>query len=105
LGDDAGTVKKATPRSKTAGIDITVKVIPRSTRPGIVGWEGDVLKVKVGAAPVEGLANKALVALLADKLRIRKGRVQIVSGRSSRTKTVRIEGFSARELRSALAAS
>jgi uncharacterized protein (TIGR00251 family) len=103
LGDDTGTVKKATPRSKTVSTDITVKVIPRSTRPGIVGWESDVLKVKVGAAPVEGLANKALVALLADKLRIGKGRVQIVSGGSSRTKTVRIEGLSELELKSGLA--
>jgi hypothetical protein len=103
--DGAETVKKATLRSKTAGTLITVKVTPRSSRPGIVGWESNVLKVKVGAAPVEGLANKALVALLADKLGIGKGRVQIVSGGSSRMKTIRIKGLSERELKSGLAAS
>ena len=98
-------MKKAPPRSKTAGTDITVKVIPRSSRPGIVGWESKALKVKVGAAPVEGLANKALVTLLAQKLGIGKGRVEIVSGKSSRMKTVRIYGLSPKELRSVLASS
>jgi len=98
-------VKKAPPRPNTAGTDITVKVIPRSSRPGVVGWERNVLKVKVGAAPVEGLANKALVTLLANKLGVAKGRVEIVSGRNSRLKIVRIHGLSESELRSGLAAS
>jgi len=103
LADDAGTVKKGPPRSKTARTDITVKVIPRSARPGIVGWDSDVLKVKVGAAPVEGLANKALVTLLAKKLRIAKERIEITSGRRSKMKSVRIHGLSKMDIKSLLA--
>jgi len=90
---------------KAACTDITVKVIPRSSRPGIVGWEGNVLKIKIGAAPVEGLANKALVTLLANELGIAKGRVEIVSGRSSRLKSVRIHGLSGMGIKSVLPGS
>jgi uncharacterized protein (TIGR00251 family) len=98
-------VKKASPKSKLAGTDVTVKVISHSSRPGIVGWENEVLKVKVGAAPVDGLANKALVSLVALKLGIGEGRVEVVSGKSSRMKTVRIQGLSQREFKSGLASS
>ena len=98
-------MKKSTPRLKAAWTDITVKVIPRSSRPGIVGWEGNVLKIKIGAAPVEGLANKALVTLLANELGIAKGRVEIVSGRSSRLKSVRIHGLSGMGIKSVLPGS
>ena len=98
-------MKKSTPRLKAACTDITVKVIPRSSRPGIVGWEGNVLKIKIGAAPVEGLANKALVTLLANELGIAKGRVEIVSGRSSRLKSVRIHGLSRMGIKSVLPGS
>ena len=105
MGDGVGTVKKATPRSKTAGTDLTVRVIPRSSRPGIVGWDSNILKVKVSAAPVEGLANKALVTLLANTLGIAKGRVEIVSGRRSKMKSVRIHGLSGMDIKSLLAGS
>jgi len=72
---------------------LKIKVEPRSSRSGIVGMYGDALKVKLTSAPVEGKANKELVALLAKKLGIRKRDVEIMSGDTSKNKVVRIAGI------------
>jgi uncharacterized protein (TIGR00251 family) len=77
---------------------IRVKVLPRSSRNQVIGKEGDVFKVKLTSPPVEGKANKALIELLAKRLRIAKGRIEIISGKSSRLKTVRISGLSLEDI-------
>ena len=80
--------------------EIKVMVLPRSSRTQIIGIEDDTYKVKLTAPPVEGKANKALIELLARRLGIGKGRVDIVSGSRSRLKTVRIYGLSSEEVTS-----
>jgi uncharacterized protein (TIGR00251 family) len=80
--------------------EIKVRVLPKSSRTEIIGIEGDTYKVKLTAPPVEGKANKALIELLARRLGIGKGRVEIISGGRSRLKTVRIYGLSAEEVTS-----
>jgi uncharacterized protein (TIGR00251 family) len=80
--------------------EIKVRVLPKSSKTEIIGIEGDTYKVKLTAPPVEGKANKALIELLARRLRIGKGRVEIVSGGRSRLKTIRIYGFSVEEVTS-----
>jgi uncharacterized protein len=82
--------------------DIRVKLIPRSARNHILGREGDHYRVKVTAPPVEGLANKALVALLSDRLGVPKRDIEITSGRSARLKTVRVHGLAEAEIAQAL---
>ena len=52
------------------------------------------IKVRVAAPPVEGAANQALVEFLANRLRIPKSRVRVVSGLTSRRKVLEIEGVS-----------
>jgi uncharacterized protein (TIGR00251 family) len=64
----------------------------------IVGFEGDILKVKVKSAPVDGLANKDLILLLSKRLRVAKERIEIISGRKSRSKTVRVHGIEKNDL-------
>jgi uncharacterized protein (TIGR00251 family) len=82
---------------------IRVKLLPKSSRNQVVGREGDLFKVKVVAPPIEGKANKALVALLAGKLRVPKGAIEIISGKSSRLKSIRIDGLSEEEINRSLA--
>lgn len=75
------------------GVTITIKVEPRSSRAGIVGPYGKGLKVKLTSPPVEGKANKELIQVLAKAFKIRKGDVKILSGKTSKNKTVRINGI------------
>ena len=72
---------------------IKVKVIPRSSRTEIAGKENDVYRVKMTDPPVEGRANNALIALLAEKLGIPKRDIEITAGKTSRMKTVRLHGL------------
>ncbi len=71
-------------------IILKIKVEPRSSKSGIVGPYGDALKVKLTSPPVEGKANKELIEVLAKELGIRKKDIEIVSGQSSKNKTVKI---------------
>ena len=77
---------------------LKVTVIPRSSVTKVVGFEGDTLKVKVKSAPVDGLANRDLIGLLSKNLKIAKGRIEIVSGHTSRIKTIKFRDLSKDEL-------
>ncbi len=77
---------------------VRVKVQPRASRDEITGSEEGLVKVKVTAPPVGGKANKALKQLLARRLGISKGRVEILSGERSREKRVQISGIAPEEM-------
>jgi uncharacterized protein (TIGR00251 family) len=81
---------------------LTVRVTPRAARDEITGFEGDVLRVRLRAPPVEGQANDSLRRLLAGVLRVRLDEVALVSGARSRTKRLRIVGLEAAEVRERL---
>ncbi len=81
---------------------IRVKVIPRSSKNQVAGKEHDIYKIKLTSPPIEGKANEALIALLAGKLRIPKKSVEIISGKRSRLKNVRIVGLSEQSISSRL---
>ena len=76
---------------------INVRVIPRSSK-NMVEWENGELKVHLTAPPVDGAANNALIALLAQCLAVHKRDIQIVHGTSGRSKIVEITGISAEEI-------
>jgi uncharacterized protein (TIGR00251 family) len=77
----------------------SVRVTPRASQDKIAGWEGDVLRVRVTAPPVEGRANEALLRLLARALDVPKSRLRLVGGQRQRNKVVAVEGLSAEEVR------
>jgi uncharacterized protein (TIGR00251 family) len=92
---------------------ITVHVTPRSGKNALEWVEGNEankeltsqqgqLRARLTAPPVDGAANEALVALLADRLHVPKRAIQIVRGTSSRQKTVEIDGLTLDEFRSRL---
>jgi uncharacterized protein (TIGR00251 family) len=73
---------------------ISVRVIPRS-RKNQVEWEDSTstLKVRLTAPPVDGAANDALVAFLADTFGLPKSAITIVRGATSRQKIVEMMGI------------
>jgi len=73
--------------------DIRIKLLPRSSRSQIMGMEGEFYRVKVNSPPVDGEANKELISLLSKRLRVPKGSIEIISGKTSRMKVIRISGI------------
>ncbi len=74
---------------------IKVYVQPRASKTAVVGMHDDAVHIRLAAPPVENAANEALVALVAERLRIAKRDVRIVTGANSRRKVVEIDGMSA----------
>lgn len=75
---------------------LALKVTPGARKNEILGWEDDypqvgrVLKVKIAAPPVEGKANKEIIAFLSKTLKVTKSAVEVVHGTSGRIKLVEI---------------
>lgn len=61
-------------------------------------------RIKLTAPAVEGKANKALLKFLAKRLGLPKPNIQIISGERSRTKSIRIHGLTAQQVKERLAA-
>lgn len=77
------------------GIVIRVRVQPRSSKKGLDGVSGDLLKVKLTSPPVDGAANGQLIEVLSEALGIKKSSFHIISGSSSRQKVIGIKGVDA----------
>jgi uncharacterized protein (TIGR00251 family) len=81
---------------------LRLRVQPRASREAITGFRDDVLSVRVCAPPVDGAANAAVTALLADALGVAPSRVRVVRGQRGRDKVVEIEGLTEAEARARL---
>ena len=82
---------------------INVRVIPRSSK-NLVVWENGGLKLHLTAPPVDGAANSALIALLAQCLAVHKRDIEIVHGMSGRSKIVEITGITTEDVEKRLKA-
>ncbi len=81
------------------GTRILIRVQPRASRNRVEGIHGGRLKIRLTAPPVEGAANNALVAFLADLLDVPKRDIAIVQGHRGREKVVEVEGLTPEEVR------
>lgn len=73
-----------------------VRLTPKGGRDGFDGWTDGpggtrYLKARVSAPPHDGMANDALVRLLAKGLGIAPSKVRIVAGATSRLKTIEVD--------------
>ncbi|NLI12865.1 DUF167 domain-containing protein [Pelotomaculum propionicicum] len=75
-----------------------LRVLPRSSKNQVVGYYDDAVKIRLTAAPLEGKANEACRAFLADLLSVPRSRVEIVSGEASRNKLIKVAGISAQKV-------
>ena len=71
---------------------ITVKVIPQAKK-NMLKEEGALWKIYLTAPAVEGRANAALIAFLAEHLDVSKTQIEIIKGLHSRNKIVNICGI------------
>ena len=69
---------------------LQVRVIPRSSRNCIKNEDG-ILKAHLTKPALSGLANKQLLELLADYLKVKKYHIRIIRGGKSRQKTIQVD--------------
>jgi uncharacterized protein len=78
------------------GVRLRLKVRPQARRAGIEGVvadrDGEALSISVTAAPEDGKANTAVIALLAKSLDVAKSTVSVTLGTTSRRKTIHVAG-------------
>jgi uncharacterized protein (TIGR00251 family) len=72
------------------GTKLRLRVKAGGKQNAILTVHDGALKVSVTAAPEKGKANKAILALLADRLGIPATSLEILSGHTSPHKTVRV---------------
>ena len=71
---------------------LEIDVQPGAARSEFAGEHGGRLRLRLAAPPVEGRANAALIAFLAEYFRVPRRNVRIAAGLKSRRKRVVVEG-------------
>ena len=79
-------------------ITLDILVQPRASRAKIGPMHDGRLKIAVTAPPVDGEANAAVVELIARRLGIARGDVEVIAGAGSRRKTLRIANATAAQI-------
>lgn len=74
------------------GLKINVRILPRASKNEIGEVVEGALRIKLTAPPVEGLANKQLIAFLSKEWKISKSRIEIMAGEKGRHKRIFFQG-------------
>ena len=77
---------------------------PGASRPGVAGLHGGALTVRVGSPPVEGAANREVLAILARALGVGRSSLALAAGARGRSKQVRVHGLGPEVVEARLAA-
>ena len=77
---------------------LTLHIQPGAKKTEIAGLHGDALKIRLAAPPVDGKANAALAAYVADCLDLPKSAVSLKSGQTSRRKVLEVAGANAAQI-------
>jgi len=84
-------------RRVAGGVTLAIRAQPGAKKTAILGvyGEGDSaqLKIAVQAPPVEGRANSALAAFLAETFGLPKNVIELMSGELSRSKVFLLRGL------------
>ena len=94
-------------RAVAEGVTLAVRAQPGAKRTAITGVYGEgaaaQLKIAVQSPPVEGRANSALIAFLAEMFGVAKNQVEIVSGELSRSKVFLLRGVTVSQVQTLIA--
>jgi len=74
-------------------VKVSVRVQPGARKNELLGFQEDVLRVKIAAPPVDGKANRELIVFLSEALGIRKSDITIEKGATTKRKVVGITGI------------
>ncbi len=74
-------------RKTNEGIVVNLRISPNAKKNEIIK-DGEIIKVKITALPIDGKANKALVEYLSKNFKIPKTSIEILKGETSKEKTI-----------------
>lgn len=81
-------------RADGDAVVLAIHVQPGAKRSEAAGEHGEALKIRLVAPPVDGKANAALVAFVAQCLDVPRSQVELIGGAASRQKRLRVTGVS-----------
>ena len=79
-------------RRTAGGWTLALHVQPGAKRSAAAGLHGERLKLRIAARAVDGRANDALIAFVAERLGVPRGRIAVARGERSRDKLVVVTG-------------
>lgn len=80
-------------RDVPGGGTLAVRVHPGARRNSITGEHDGALKISLTTPPTDGRANAALIAFLAVKLHVPRSQITLLTGATSRSKTLHLDGI------------
>jgi uncharacterized protein YggU (UPF0235/DUF167 family) len=83
-------------------VRLAIRVQPRARRTEVAGERAGAVVVRVAAPPVDGKANAAVCALVADRAGIPRSAVTVLRGAGSRDKVLEVHGVDLASLRRSL---
>jgi hypothetical protein len=89
-------------RQTKEGVVIPIHAQPNAKRSEIAGLHGTELKIRLHAPPVEGKANETLVEFLSKLLGVPHSAIEIVRGRTSRSKQVLVRNSTMEQIKASL---
>ena len=89
-------------RDSPNGCTLPVRVHPGAKRNEITGTHDGAVKISLTTPPTDGRANDALIAFLAAHLKVPRASIALLTGATSRSKTLRVAGKSAAQIQAAL---
>lgn len=93
-------------RETRDGVTLAVRAQPGAKKTAILGIYGEgesaQLKIAVQAPPIEGRANQALVAFLAERFSLSRSSVVLISGELSKSKVFLLRGATLAQAQSVL---
>jgi uncharacterized protein (TIGR00251 family) len=84
------------------GAAFAVHIVPKAAKNEVVGKHGDALKINLISNTVGGIANDTLVNFIAQKLNIKREKVEIAAGLTSAEKMVVVVGVSPQQVETLL---
>jgi uncharacterized protein (TIGR00251 family) len=85
------------------GATLAVRAQPGARKNLVVGAHGDALKVAVSVPAEEGRANAALAEVLSSWLGLKRARIELVRGKTTRDKVFLVRGITAESLNALIA--
>ncbi|MEI2720672.1 MAG: DUF167 domain-containing protein [Gemmatimonadales bacterium] len=80
-------------RAVPGGVQLMLHVQPGARQTVVAGRHGDAIKVRLAAPPIDGRANEALLAFVAERSGVPGRQVTLVRGAASRSKVVEVQGL------------